>query len=123
MKHSDGTIKLANNIILIYAKKDPFENNYHLCANDVPDFDLCELACLMMQDDKMHAYESLCADNKEFESNMFPALLQYMGDVTNKDNAKKFAQAWQDGILNYMQDRIESLLNDQLEIYNINNGD
>lgn len=118
MKYSKTIINFADNLISYYSKYDILSDCYNISTSNIPDFDLHEFSSLLMLEDSDRASEATGPDNKYFETKMLPSLIKFMENTTDKDNQIEYIKSWRDGITNYFESTIESILSDRLENYN-----
>jgi hypothetical protein len=121
MKTSKYLNQFANHLVFNYAKFDTLSDSYTISVNSIPDFDLHELAALIMSEDSDLAAEANGPDNKWYEFLMLPALLKHMQNSTDPELKRDFEIAWKQGILNYLERSMQELLNEICEdhFYNV----
>lgn len=100
----------AKECVSHYAKFDRMEGGYHLDVRDLPDFVQHELAGILMSEDNGWASEATGPDNQHWETKMLPALTRYLKNSTNKDEAIEFNTVWRDCVTDYMNNRIQEIL-------------
>ncbi len=122
MNFSTKTKRFAYSLVATYAKFNTDVKAFDLDYQDVPDFDLHELAAYVMSDSPELAGEATSVDNPNYERTMQPTLYIFMLDSTNRSKEADFAKAWRDGITVYLKDTMQSLLSDALQEYNENNS-
>lgn len=107
---SDQVYRIARDLSSYYMNHD----DGVVYLNDIPDFDLHELASLIIASDHNYASEATGYDNPAYEKKMLPALTKYLADTTDKDNTIAFQEAWRDGVTAYLMDVMEELLNQEI---------
>lgn len=112
----------AQECVDMYAKYDKCDDFYSLDVYDLPDFVQHEFAALIMTDNEEYASEATGPDNKHWESKMQPALIRYLQNSTDKDEAIEFNNVWRDCVTDYMKNRMQELLDDALVEYNFDHG-
>ncbi len=112
MNYSKQTTSYAKELVSNYATFDKYSQTYSIDIDDMPDFDVHALCTLIMNDDESLASEANSVDNPAYEKTMYPALIQYMKDTTNRDNEIEFTKAWRDGVASYFTKTIQELLDE-----------
>ncbi len=106
----------ARECVSHYAK---FNGSYSLNTNDLPEFVQNEFAAIIMCDDNAWASEATGPDNKHWETKMLPALTRYLKNSTDKNEAIEFNTIWRDCVTDYLNNKMQELLNDSIsEVYN-----
>lgn len=105
--------QLADTLIFHYSKYDSFSKRYVLDTKSIPEFDLHELAALIIKEDPELAKEATSVDNPHYETLMLPALLAHMECSTDKALRNDFDEAWLEGITLYLDRIIQNLIDDQ----------
>lgn len=109
----------ANECVSHYATFNKLDGFYSLNTHDLPDFVQNEFAAIIMTDDNAWAIEATGPDNKHWETKMLPALTRYLKNSTDKDEAIEFQTIWRECVTDYMNNKMQELLNDSIsEIYN-----
>lgn len=102
-----------------YAEYDHFDGFYSLYVQDLPDFVQNEFAAMIMSDDNAYASEATGPDNKHWESKMLPALMRYLKNSTDQDEAIEFNNTWRDCVTDYMNKKMQELLNNSIpDVFN-----
>lgn len=123
MQDSQGLTKMKCNISITrfvstlvdhYAKFDPLTESYELPIHTIPDFERYELSALLMLSNTSYANEATGSDNPDYERKMLPALINYMSNVTDKDEEIEFKRIWKDGIAKYFTPMMEELIESEL---------
>ena len=122
MKYSKEIIQFVNGLVSHYATYSTRNDSYSLDIHDVADFDLNELASLIMASDEAYASEATGFDNPNYEKTMLPALIKFMKNSSN-DQTYEFNEAWTNGIVDYFSKPIQELINEQCKyhLHSINN--
>lgn len=105
--------QFSDSLVYCYAKFDSMSQCYILNTHNIPDFDLHELATLLIKEEPELAHEATSVDNPYYEKLMLPALIKYMANSTDKELRTDFDYAWLEGITKYLEQRMQSLINDQ----------
>jgi FPC/CPF motif-containing protein YcgG len=109
----------AKECVFHYAKFNKLNGFYSLNVHDLPDFVQNEFAAIIMSDDNALASEATGPDNKHWESRMLPALTRYLKNSTDRDEAIEFNAIWRDCVTDYMNNRMQELLNDLIpDVFN-----
>lgn len=102
-----------------YAKYDRMDGFYSLNSYDLPDFVQHEFAAMIMSDDNAWANEATGPNNKHWETKMLPALTRYLRNSTDKDEAIEFHNVWRDCVTDYMNRRMQELIDDSIpDVFN-----
>ncbi len=112
----------AQECIEHYAKFDSGNGFYSLDVYELPDFVQHEFAALIFTDDEALASESSGPDNKHWDKKMLPALMKYLKNSTDKDEAIQFNTIWRDCITDYVSYRMQELLDDCMSDFNSDHG-
>jgi hypothetical protein len=104
----------AKECVSHYAKFDKLDGFYSLNAHELPDFIQNEFAAIIMCDDNAWAIEATGPDNPHWETKMFPALMRYLKNSTDKDEAIEFNNVWRECVTDYMNHKMQELLNDSI---------
>jgi len=104
-----------------YSTFDKLTNAYNLDISEVPDFDIHRFASILIQD-RILANEACGSDNYDFEKRMLPSLIKFLMHSTNKDAKDEFANEWKDGVTNYFYLDMQSLIDNELTLYNMDNA-
>jgi hypothetical protein len=120
MNFSKNVKHLVNDIVSHYAKYCSVNKQYYLSIDNVPDFDLQELAALIMSEDESLASEATGLDNPDYIKKMLPALNKFLKKSTDKDEQIEFISAWKEGVISYF--KRFNIISDLLEesIYQMN---
>src|SRR5688572_25641256 len=113
MKTSKHIFQFADHLVFHYAKLDKLSGSYSIDIHSIPDFDLHELASLLMAEDNELVMEATSIDNPWYEKIMLPALLQHMQNSSDRDKKEDFNKAWKQGILNYLEKKMQQILDEQ----------
>jgi hypothetical protein len=105
--------QLADTLVFHYSKYDSFSNNYSLSIKNIPEFDLHELASLIIKEEPELAKEATSVDNPHYETLMLPALIKHMECSTDKSLRNDFDEAWLEGITLYLERTMQNLIDDQ----------
>lgn len=109
----------ARQCVSHYAKYDKRDEFYRLNVQELPDFIQHEFAAMIMSDDNAWAIEATGPDNKHWKTKMLPALNKYLKNSTDKDEAMEFNAVWRDCVADYMNRRMQELIDDSIpEIFN-----
>src|ERR1700679_2184730 len=92
----------ARECVFHHAKCDKSDEFYSLEANDLPDFVQSEFAAILMSDDNEWAVEATGPDNKHWETKMLPALIKFLKNSTDQDEALEFNNIWRECVTDYM---------------------
>lgn len=103
----------------IYTEMDDF---YTLKVDDLPDFIQHEFAALIISHDKNYASEATGPDNQKWDTEMLPALIKYLKNSTDKDEAIEFNSIWRNCVTEYMNEKMTELLENALHQYNSDQG-
>jgi len=114
MNYSKNVKRLAREITRHYARFNTIDDQYIIDIADIPDFDLHEIAALMMSEDKSLASEATGLDNPAYETKMLPALTKMLGNSTNSDEKIEFVNEWREGVTSYFTNMIDELLQDSV---------
>lgn len=109
--------RFVRSLVLHNATYDKIGKCYSLNVKDVNDFDLDELAALIMISDSAYASEANGPDNPSYEKIMLPALLRYMRNSTERDEEIEFTKTWREGVTNYFLDHMQTLISDECSNY------
>jgi hypothetical protein len=109
MTYSKNVICLANDIASHYAKIDIREYRYTVDIDSIADFDLQELAALMMSEDASLASEATGSDNPYFKKTMLPALTHFLTKSTDKDEQIEFMSTWKECVTGYFKNEMIAL--------------
>jgi len=112
----------TKSIVSHYAKYDHLDNCYVLELSDLPDFDLHKFAALIMREDDARANESTGCDNNQFYKTMLPALITFLNNSTDRDEAIEFMDSWREGVTAYHKGYMKELIKKELETYNVDQG-
>lgn len=84
--------------------------HYGECLLDLPDFVQHEFAALIMSQDEGYASEANGPDNRHWDTKMLPALLSYLKNSTDRDEAIEFNSIWVDCVTDYVSKKMQDLL-------------
>lgn len=110
----------ASYLVGMYAKMK--HGQYDLFLKDIPDIERHEFAALIMLEDLSKASEATSADNMHWENKMLPALLNYLKNSTDPDEAIEFRNTWKECVTSYFDDEMQEYINDALHEYNSEHG-
>jgi tagatose-1,6-bisphosphate aldolase len=96
--------------LVIFYHKDKTIN-----INDIPNDDLDKFCSLIINNDLTFGNEILGSDNNSFDSNILPALINYLKNSSDKCNENLFLDNVKSGIRNYLHHNIVILLDNALE--------
>jgi len=82
------------------------------CVDRLPDFVRHEFAALIMSQEEGYASEATGPDNPHWETKMLPALLRYLKNSTDIDEAIEFRDIWRDCVTDYVSPKMQRLLED-----------
>lgn len=102
----------AKECVSHYAKYDKRNEFYSLNVYDLPDFIQHEFAAMIMSDNNAWAIEATGPDNKHWQTKMLPALIRYLKNSTDQDEAIEFTKIWRECVTDYINDRMQELVND-----------
>jgi hypothetical protein len=111
--YSKNIFQFVDSLVFHYAKFDKLSEQYHLSTQSVPEFDLHELASLLIKNDPALAMEATGIDNPHYERIMLPALLEHLEYSTDKTLRNDFDEAWLSGITLYLEKTMQNLIDDQ----------
>jgi hypothetical protein len=112
----------AHECVEQYSKYDGGDGFYSIELYDLPDFVLHEFAALIFADDEALAIEATGPDNKHWDKKMLPALMKYLKNSTDKDEAIHFNTVWRDCVADYVSYRMQELLDDCMGDFNSDHG-
>lgn len=104
----------AQECVSHYAKYSPIDGMYRLNTTDLPDFVQNEFAGILLADDNAYAAEATGPDNKHWHTKMLPALTRYLKNSTDKDEAIEFNNTWRECVTDYMNQKMQELLNESI---------
>lgn len=104
--------ELADSFVFHYSKYDSLSKKYLLNVKSIPEFDLHELASLIIGEDIELAREATSCDNPHYESIMLPALINHMRNSTDATLRNDFDEAWLEGITLYLERTMQNLIDD-----------
>jgi len=104
--------ELADLLVFHYSKYDNLSKQYLLNVRNIPEFDLHELASLIMNEDIDLAREATSFDNPHYETLMLPALINHMSKSTDTTLRNDFDDAWLEGIILYLERIMQNLIDD-----------
>lgn len=104
--------ELADLLVFHYSKYDSLSKQYILNVRNIPEFDLHELASLIMHEDTELAKEATSFDNPHYERTMLPALINHMKSSTDNTLRNDFDEAWLEGITLYLERTMQNLIDD-----------
>jgi FPC/CPF motif-containing protein YcgG len=84
--------------------------NYGNCVESLPDFVRHEFAALLMSQEDAYASEATGPDNPQWETKMLPALIRYLKNSTDRDEAIEFNAIWRDCVTQYALQEMQTLL-------------
>ena len=113
MRPTADVSKFVRDLVSHYASYDKMSGGYSVHINDIPEFDLQELAALLISKDDSCASEATSFDNPAYEKTMLPALMRYLKNSTDRDEEIEFNKAWRDGVTSYFYKTIQELLNEE----------
>lgn len=87
----------------------------YITVNDLPDFVKHEFAALIMCHDEAYAAESTGPDNKHWTNEMLPALIRYLRNSADKDEAIEFKDIWMDCVADHVSETMQELMDDAIE--------
>lgn len=96
---------------------------YTLSVIDIPDDTLEEFASLIIRNNNEYGYEATGADNSQYEKIMQSALINLLADSSNKDKQSDFVQAYKRGVVNYLENIMQELIDHSLSDYNYSVND
>lgn len=102
--------ELADLLVFHYSKYE--SKQYLLNVRNIPEFDLHELASLIINEDIELAREATSCDNPHYESLMLPALVKHMRNSTDATLRNDFDEAWLEGITLYLERTMQNLIDD-----------
>ena len=105
-----------------YATYNRFDNYFNLKVSDLPDFVRHEFAAMIMQEDESCAAESTAPDNKHWETKMLPALIRYLKNSTDKDEAIEFNNIWRECVSDYVADTMQECIDEAICDFNYEKG-
>lgn len=111
----------ARYLVRCYSTFNKSINAYDLDITDLTDFEINRFAGIFIQD-RLLANEACGSDNPEFENKMFPSLIKFLLHGTNREDEIDFANQWREGIAKYFHPQIQSLIDQALELYNMENA-
>ncbi len=118
MNYSKNVIRLARDITSHYARFNTIDKEYIIDIEDVAEFDLYELAAVMMSEDKSLASEATGCDNPAYEEKMLPALTHFLTKSTDRDEQIEFMSVWKEGVTSYFKSAMIELFEDA--VYQMN---
>lgn len=86
--------------------------HYGNCVDSLPDFVQHEFAALIMSQEEAYASEATGPDNPHWETKMLPALIRYLKNSTDRDEAIEFNDIWRDCVTKYVSIKMQDLLED-----------
>jgi hypothetical protein len=106
--------RYAYDLVIFYQK------NNQIDINEIPNDDLDKLCSLIINNDMTFGNEILGSDNDSFDSNILPALINYLKNSSDKCNETLFLDNVKSGIRSYLHHNMIILLDHALEdfIYN-----
>ena len=116
MRFSKSTIRYLDDLVYDNAKFDKTEKKYYLDINNISPLYLSELAGHIMQDDPMLASEATGPDNQAYDRYMLPALTKFLCN-SDDDNKYDYLCAWQDGVVSYLRNTMQMLLDERVSEY------
>jgi len=105
-----------------YATYNRLDDFYSLDVSDLPDFVQHKFAAMLMAEDESHAAEATGPDNKHWDSKMLPALMRYLKNSTDKDEAIEFNNVWRDCVTDYMKSNMQELIDNSIADFNSDHG-
>jgi len=105
-----------------YATYNKLDDFYSLSVSDLPSFIQDEFAAIIIADDNSYALEANGSDNKHWESKMLPALVRYLKNSTDKDEAIEFKNIWRECVTSYMHPKMQELIDESLSSFNSDFG-
>jgi hypothetical protein len=105
--------QLASMLVFHYSTYHSRSKSYLLNIKNIPEFELHELAALLIKEEPELAKEATSVDNPYYETIMLPALLKHMECSTNNALRNDFDEAWLDGITLYLEQTMQNLIDDQ----------
>lgn len=105
-----------------YATYNKLDDFHSLAVSDLPDFIKHEFAAMIMAEDESYASESTGSDNKHWNSKMLPALMRYLKNSTDKDEAIEFNNIWRDCVADYASSYMQELIDQELAEFNSDLG-
>ena len=109
----------AHECVVNYATFNQLDEFYSVEICDLPDFVQHEFAAIIMAQNQDLANEATGPDNKHWESKMLPALVRYLKNSTDKDEAIEFNNTWRDCVTDYVNSRMQELLDEHItEVFN-----
>lgn len=106
--------KFAMECVENYAEYDKLDGFHSLFVQDLPEFVQNEFAALIMGANDDWASEANGPDNHHWKTKMLPALLRYLKNSTDQDEAIEFNNTWRHCVTEYMQQAMQELINDSL---------
>jgi len=110
MKSSNQKLRSYAYDLVIFYQKDNTIN-----INNIPEDDLDKLCSLIINHDKEFGNEILGSDNDNFNSDILPALINYLNNSSDKCNEKNFLDNVKSGIRSYLHHNMIFLLDQALE--------
>ncbi len=97
-----------------------YQKNKTIDINEIHNDDLDKFCSLIINNDLTFGNEILGSDNDAFDSNILPALINYLKNSSDKCNETLFLDNVKGGIRSYLHHNMVILLNNALEdfIYN-----
>lgn len=117
MRPTADVRSFVRSLVSHHASYDRLGGYYSLNIKDVPDFDLHELASLIMSSDDAYASEATGPDNPAYDKTMLPALQRYLRNSTDRDEEIEFTKAWRDGVTSYFHEQIQTLIDAECSDY------
>lgn len=105
--------QMADLLVFHYSKYDSYSGQYYLNIESVPEFDLNELASLIIKEDMELGREATSCDNPNYETTMLPALIKYLSNPTDLTARNDFDDAWLEGTTKYLHRTMQNLVDDQ----------
>lgn len=105
--------ELADLLVFHYSKYDSLSKRYILSVKSIPEFDLHELASLIINEDVELGKEATSCDNPYYEPMMLPALTRYLSNSTSATFRNDFNETWLEGITLYLERTMQNLIDDQ----------
>lgn len=117
MRFSKKTRNFVHELITEHGKFDPDQGCYDLDFDILPDTSLEQLAYLIYLDNPDFASEATGADNARYDRVMMPALLTYLKNTTDRDEAIEFMKTWREGLIFYAERQMKALIEDEVKYY------
>jgi hypothetical protein len=113
MNYPKDILCFVRKLVNEYSTYSPFNKNYSLDLDALPNSVRYEFAVKMMSFDPSFASEATGPDNQYYDKEMIPALCRYLMKPTEKDEEIEFLNSWKKSVSdyfnNYLQEIIDSM--------------